>query len=191
MGEGADREISGRPPAIAVIPILWRAQEQSAAGCRRRRSRPPPNCSAWRRSACSKSRPSTPCSIWRRSGAPRAALRHHAVHAARRRRDLKQSAQKQIGRRERTVTADGTFSWVEVECLGACVNAPMVQIKARLLRGPDAGRLDAHPQRLRGRGRRRRRSTAGSAHDRRADHVASRSGGRDHARAAINEQGRG
>jgi NADH-quinone oxidoreductase subunit E len=25
-------------------------------------------------------------------------------------------------------TADGTFSWVEVECLGACVNAPMVQI---------------------------------------------------------------
>jgi NADH-quinone oxidoreductase subunit E len=25
-------------------------------------------------------------------------------------------------------TADGTFSWVEVECLGACVNAPMAQI---------------------------------------------------------------
>src|SRR6516162_10688288 len=26
------------------------------------------------------------------------------------------------------VTKDGLFSWVEVECLGACVNAPMVQI---------------------------------------------------------------
>jgi NADH-quinone oxidoreductase subunit E len=26
------------------------------------------------------------------------------------------------------VTADGVFSWVEVECLGACVNAPMAQI---------------------------------------------------------------
>ena len=26
------------------------------------------------------------------------------------------------------VTADGKFSWVEVECLGACVNAPMMQI---------------------------------------------------------------
>ena len=26
------------------------------------------------------------------------------------------------------VTADGRFSWEEVECLGACVNAPMVQI---------------------------------------------------------------
>ena len=28
------------------------------------------------------------------------------------------------------VTADGNFSWTEVECLGACVNAPMVQINA-------------------------------------------------------------
>jgi NADH-quinone oxidoreductase subunit E len=26
------------------------------------------------------------------------------------------------------VSADGKFSWTEVECLGACVNAPMVQI---------------------------------------------------------------
>jgi NADH-quinone oxidoreductase subunit E len=28
------------------------------------------------------------------------------------------------------VSADGVFSWTEVECLGACVNAPMVQINA-------------------------------------------------------------
>jgi NADH-quinone oxidoreductase subunit E len=27
-----------------------------------------------------------------------------------------------------TVTTDGLFSWIEVECLGACCNAPMVQI---------------------------------------------------------------
>jgi NADH-quinone oxidoreductase subunit E len=26
------------------------------------------------------------------------------------------------------VTDDGNFSWIEVECLGACVNAPMAQI---------------------------------------------------------------
>ncbi|HEX3497455.1 MAG TPA: NADH-quinone oxidoreductase subunit NuoE [Methylocella sp.] len=26
------------------------------------------------------------------------------------------------------VTADGMFAWIEVECLGACCNAPMVQI---------------------------------------------------------------
>ncbi|MGD0565329.1 MAG: NADH-quinone oxidoreductase subunit NuoE [Roseiarcus sp.] len=29
---------------------------------------------------------------------------------------------------ERQVSADGALSWVEVECLGACCNAPMVQI---------------------------------------------------------------
>jgi NADH-quinone oxidoreductase subunit E len=29
---------------------------------------------------------------------------------------------------EGTVTDDGLFSWQEVECMGACVNAPMVQI---------------------------------------------------------------
>jgi NADH-quinone oxidoreductase subunit E len=28
----------------------------------------------------------------------------------------------------RTVSADGDFSWEEVECLGCCANAPMVQI---------------------------------------------------------------
>lgn len=29
---------------------------------------------------------------------------------------------------EKTLSADGTMSWMEVECLGACANAPMVQI---------------------------------------------------------------
>jgi NADH-quinone oxidoreductase subunit E len=29
---------------------------------------------------------------------------------------------------QRHVTGDGAFSWLEVECLGACCNAPMVQI---------------------------------------------------------------
>ena len=27
-----------------------------------------------------------------------------------------------------TLSADGKLSWMEVECLGACVNAPMLQI---------------------------------------------------------------
>jgi NADH-quinone oxidoreductase subunit E len=42
---------------------------------------------------------------------------------------LKKVLHDRIGE-ENEVTADGTFSWVEVECLGACVNAPMVQINA-------------------------------------------------------------
>lgn len=41
--------------------------------------------------------------------------------------ELKAICLKMIGP-EKTVTADGLLSWMEVECLGACVNAPMVQI---------------------------------------------------------------
>ncbi len=43
--------------------------------------------------------------------------------------DLKKVCRRMIGH-ENEVSADGTFSWIEVECLGACVNAPMVQINA-------------------------------------------------------------
>jgi NADH-quinone oxidoreductase subunit E len=41
--------------------------------------------------------------------------------------DLKKVCKRMIGEQDH-VTADGMFSWTEVECLGACVNAPMVQI---------------------------------------------------------------
>jgi len=40
---------------------------------------------------------------------------------------LKKICQERIGE-QLHVTADGNFSWIEVECLGACVNAPMAQI---------------------------------------------------------------
>jgi NADH-quinone oxidoreductase subunit E len=43
--------------------------------------------------------------------------------------DLKKVLRRVIGG-EHHVTTDGTFSWIEVECLGACVNAPMAQINA-------------------------------------------------------------
>ena len=36
--------------------------------------------------------------------------------------------QRRISEEPLQVSADGNFSWEEVECLGACVNAPMVQI---------------------------------------------------------------
>jgi NADH-quinone oxidoreductase subunit E len=41
--------------------------------------------------------------------------------------DLKALCRKRIGEPGQ-VSADGLFSWTEVECLGACVNAPMLQI---------------------------------------------------------------
>ncbi len=40
---------------------------------------------------------------------------------------LKHVCHRRIGE-QMHVTADGKFSWIEVECLGACVNAPMAQI---------------------------------------------------------------
>jgi NADH-quinone oxidoreductase subunit E len=41
--------------------------------------------------------------------------------------EIKAICEKRIGPAG-TTSRDGLFSWVEVECLGACVNAPMVQI---------------------------------------------------------------
>ena len=35
---------------------------------------------------------------------------------------------KKISKEQNTLTKDGKCSWVEVECLGACVNAPMMQV---------------------------------------------------------------
>jgi NADH-quinone oxidoreductase subunit E len=41
--------------------------------------------------------------------------------------ELRRICHRRIGEQHH-VTADGKFSWIEVECLGACVNAPMAQI---------------------------------------------------------------
>ena len=41
--------------------------------------------------------------------------------------DIEKVCRKRIGEQNH-VTDDGKFSWIEVECLGACVNAPVVQI---------------------------------------------------------------
>ncbi len=41
--------------------------------------------------------------------------------------ELKSICEQKIGPKN-TIREDGLFSWTEVECLGACVNAPMVQI---------------------------------------------------------------
>ncbi|HET7084943.1 MAG TPA: NADH-quinone oxidoreductase subunit NuoE [Rhizomicrobium sp.] len=38
------------------------------------------------------------------------------------------ACKKHIHPHPHTVSGDGKFSWMEVECLGACVNAPMLQI---------------------------------------------------------------
>ena len=55
--------------------------------------------------------------------------------------DLKKACRKHIGP-EGQVSADGKFSWLEVECLGACANAPMVQINDYYFEDLDAARLE-------------------------------------------------
>jgi NADH-quinone oxidoreductase subunit E len=42
--------------------------------------------------------------------------------------DIKKVCQRRIHAEPFHVSSDGNFSWEEVECLGACVNAPMVLI---------------------------------------------------------------
>ena len=44
--------------------------------------------------------------------------------------DLKEVCRDKIHHDQHHLSADGTFSWEEVECIGACVNAPLVQINA-------------------------------------------------------------
>ena len=42
--------------------------------------------------------------------------------------EVVKACKKHIHDKPHTISADGKFSWMEVECLGACVNAPMIQI---------------------------------------------------------------
>ncbi|MGC6471741.1 MAG: NADH-quinone oxidoreductase subunit NuoE [Parvibaculales bacterium] len=55
--------------------------------------------------------------------------------------DLKEVCRKHIGE-QNSVTEDGKLSWLEVECLGACVNAPMVQINDDFYEDLTAERFD-------------------------------------------------
>ena len=47
-----------------------------------------------------------------------------------------------ISENESEISSDGSCSWVEVECLGACVNAPMVQINEDYYEDLDALKLE-------------------------------------------------
>jgi NADH-quinone oxidoreductase subunit E len=128
----ADQEIGKYPPgrqASAIIPLLWRAQEQSGG---------------WLPEAAI------------RAVADQLGLAHiRALEVAtfytmfnlapvgrtyvqlcgttpcvlRGAEEIKAVCRRRIGD-EQHVTSDGEFSWIEVECLGACVNAPVVQIGA-------------------------------------------------------------
>tara|TARA_Y100000996_G_scaffold334961_1_gene271394 strand:- start:1028 stop:1642 length:615 start_codon:yes stop_codon:yes gene_type:complete len=49
---------------------------------------------------------------------------------------------KKIAENENQISKDGKISWVEVECLGACVNAPMIQINEDYYEDLDSNKLE-------------------------------------------------
>src|SRR5580704_5548660 len=54
-----------------------------------------------------------------------------------------EACKKQIAETPRTISSDGKFSWMEVECLGACVNAPMLQIGKDFYEDLDGAKTEA------------------------------------------------
>ena len=127
------RKITGNYPvgkqASAVIPVLWRAQEQNGGWVTRAAIEAVAKLldmayirvlevatfytmfqlSPVGRKAHIQVCGTTPCML---RGAE----------------DLKKVCQHKIHPEQHSLSADGGFSWEEAECLGACVNAPMVQI---------------------------------------------------------------
>jgi NADH-quinone oxidoreductase subunit E len=53
------------------------------------------------------------------------------------------ACKKHIHPHAETVSADGKLSWMEVECLGACVNAPIIQIGDDFYEDVDGARAEA------------------------------------------------
>jgi len=49
---------------------------------------------------------------------------------------------KKISKNESEISKDGKCSWLEVECLGACVNAPMIQINEDYFEDLDNEKLE-------------------------------------------------
>ena len=115
--------------ASAVIPLLWRAQEQNAGWV----SRPAMEYVAAMldMSFIRVYEIATFYTMFQLSPVGRKA--HVQVCGTtpcmlRGAEDLKKVCQRRIHPEPHHLSADGDFSWEEVECLGACVNAPMVQI---------------------------------------------------------------
>ena len=56
--------------------------------------------------------------------------------------NLVEVCKKKISKKENKISKDGKSSWIEVECLVACVNAPMVQINDDYFEDLDSQKLE-------------------------------------------------
>jgi len=57
--------------------------------------------------------------------------------------EIRKTCERVLGISVGETTADGAFSLVEVECLGACVNAPVVQVNDDFYEDLDASRMES------------------------------------------------
>ena len=128
--------------ASAVVPLLWRAQEQNGGHVTEPMMRVIGEMLAmspirvleiatfytmfnlkpvgqYLLQVCT----TTPCWLRGSDGVVAACKKHIHPHAE-------------------TVSADGKLSWMEVECLGACVNAPVVQIGDDFYEDVDGARTE-------------------------------------------------
>ena len=136
----AEAQIAKYPPgrqASAVIPLLWRAQEQDGcwvpqAGDRDGRRA----CSAWPTSACSRSRPSTRCSTWSRSGSIIIQMCGTTPCMLRGPDEIKAVLERRIGP-QRQVTADGTVLLARSRVPRRLLQRADGADQRRLLRGSD------------------------------------------------------
>jgi NADH-quinone oxidoreductase subunit E len=126
----AEREIAKYPPgrqASAVISLLWRAQKQNDYWL------PRPAIEYVARMLDMPYIRALEVATFYTMFNLEPVGRHHVQLCGttpcmlRGAQDIKRVCREKIGE-ERHLSADGKFSWVEVECLGACCNAPMVQI---------------------------------------------------------------
>jgi NADH-quinone oxidoreductase subunit E len=128
----AKAQIAKYPPgrqASAVIPILWRAQEQSGGWLPQKAIE-----AVAELLGMAKIRVLEVATFYTMFNLSPVGRFHVQLCGTtpcmlRGSEELKKVCRRVIGEPDHP-TADGTFSWTEVECLGACVNAPMVQINA-------------------------------------------------------------
>jgi len=57
--------------------------------------------------------------------------------------DVTAAVKRKLGVEQGQITKDGLFSWMEVECLGACANAPVIQVNDDYYEDLDAAKTEA------------------------------------------------
>jgi NADH-quinone oxidoreductase subunit E len=126
----AEQQITKYPPgrqASAVIPILWRAQEQSGGWLPQKAIETVATLLGMANIRVLEVATFYTMFNLEPVGKFNVQLCGTTPCVLRGAEELKKVCHRKIGEQQH-VTGDGKFSWIEVECLGACVNAPMVQI---------------------------------------------------------------